>query len=95
LPYYAERPALDVLGLNDTYIAHLPPTLDTGKPGHEKTDPAYVLGRRPAIIPWFAAPYLIEHPAFAPNYQRASFYGPEGYAVELYLRRDIAHTLKP
>src|SRR5205085_5794736 len=43
-PYYADRPTLDMLGLNDAHIAHLP-----GRFG-VKHDTAYVLARRPDLI---------------------------------------------
>lgn len=45
--YYADRPVLDTLGLNDLHIAHLPKRqrgIDV------KMDPAYVLERRPKLI---------------------------------------------
>jgi hypothetical protein len=92
LPYYAERPTVDMLGLNDAYIAHLPPTPGgSGVAGHEKIAPAYVLGRRPAIIPYYATrPYLTERPEFAANYQLHEFFGPEGGGIKLFVRNDVA-----
>jgi arabinofuranosyltransferase len=50
MAYYADRPVIDMLGLNDRHIAHLPLPIGAGKPGHEKWDGAYVLDRRPEII---------------------------------------------
>lgn len=48
IPYFSQRRAIDMLGLNDTHIAHLEvPTLGRGLPGHEKFDPAYVLAQSP------------------------------------------------
>lgn len=89
-PYYADRPTIDILGLNDLYIAHLPSsTLGSGLAGHEKTDAGYVLGRRPEIIPWNASPYLSHHPLFEANYQREMFNGPEGRGISLFVRRDV------
>src|SRR5262245_33791620 len=52
MPFYAERPVLDTLGLNDVHIAHLDvPTIGQGEAGAEKTDNDYILSRRPAYIP--------------------------------------------
>jgi hypothetical protein len=45
--YFSDRPFLDLLGLNDEHIAHMPKT--TG--GIDvKMDPVYTLARRPALI---------------------------------------------
>ena len=43
-PYLAERTNIDMLGLNDTHIAHLPGRYN------EKFDVDYVLGRRPDLV---------------------------------------------
>jgi hypothetical protein len=43
-PYFAERTNIDMLGLNDTHIAHLPGRYN------EKIDVSYVLGRRPDLV---------------------------------------------
>jgi hypothetical protein len=40
LAYYSERRTVDILGLNDEHIAHLP----------DKTDPAYVLAQHPKVV---------------------------------------------
>lgn len=51
IPYYSERRAIDMLGLNDEWIAHSrQETMGTKKAGHEKGDGAYVLRRRPELI---------------------------------------------
>lgn len=50
VPYVSGLPTLDMLGLNDVHIAHLPVTLGRGTPGHEKSDPRYVLSRRPGVV---------------------------------------------
>ena len=50
IPYYADRVTIDMLGLTDRHIAHLPIPLGTGIPGHEKYDTAYVLARRPDYL---------------------------------------------
>jgi len=49
IPYFSGLYTIDMLGLNDTHIAHM----DTDYfriPGHSKFDPEYVLGRRPDFI---------------------------------------------
>lgn len=97
LPYYAERPTIDMLGLNDAYIAHTPAQPSgAGVAGHEKIAPAYVLGRRPAIIPYYAArPYLTERPEFAANYRLEEFFGPEGGGIKLFVRNDVVLRQTP
>ncbi len=51
VPYYAERKAIDMLGLNDAHIAHgRTESMGSRKAGHEKGDGAYVLSRRPEMI---------------------------------------------
>jgi len=91
LAYYAERPVLDVLGLNDLHIAHLDvATMGEGVAGSEKFDREYVLARRPAIIPFNSAGGLIGWAPFEAAYQRTVVRGPEGHALVLYLRRDTA-----
>jgi hypothetical protein len=51
LPYWSELPALDMLGLNDRYLAHHPPEdFGQGGLGHELGDADYVLRRKPDIV---------------------------------------------
>ncbi|MFT3924635.1 MAG: hypothetical protein QM778_18995 [Myxococcales bacterium] len=51
LPYYAKIPALDMLGLNDRFLAHHPPpTFGTGWVGHELGNGDYVMSRLPDLI---------------------------------------------
>jgi arabinofuranosyltransferase len=50
-PYYSGVRIIDLVGLNDTHIAHTDvPDFGKGEPGHEKYDSAYVLQRRPELI---------------------------------------------
>jgi hypothetical protein len=50
IPYYAGLPTIDMWGLTDHHIARAPaPTMGEGLAGHEKSDPAYVFGRQPAL----------------------------------------------
>jgi arabinofuranosyltransferase len=51
LPFYSNRPYLDVLGLTDEHIAHVyVPDIGLGRAGHEKEDADYVLSRKPQYI---------------------------------------------
>ncbi|MFZ1728688.1 MAG: hypothetical protein WAV84_01050 [Bacteroidota bacterium] len=51
IPYWSELPVIDMLGLNDRYIArHLPSTFGRGWVGHDAGDGDYVLSLRPDII---------------------------------------------
>ena len=48
--FFAENRILDMMGLTDRHIAHLDIRTGAHAAAHEKTDYAYVLGRRPEII---------------------------------------------
>lgn len=51
IAYFSDRRVIDVYGLNDLHIGHLPVAdMGEGKAGHEKSDPAYVLDRKPDYI---------------------------------------------
>jgi hypothetical protein len=51
LPYFSGLPAIDMLGLNDRYIAtHPPPDFGSGILGHELGDGNYVWQRQPDLI---------------------------------------------
>jgi hypothetical protein len=51
LPYYADRPIVDMMGLTDRRIGRLEmASMGRGPAGHEKGDGAYVLARRPDLI---------------------------------------------
>jgi len=51
VPYYSERPSLDMLGLTDTTIAHTDISYREGLTGHEKYNIDYALDvRRPQLI---------------------------------------------
>ncbi|HYO50721.1 MAG TPA: hypothetical protein VEW94_12795 [Chloroflexia bacterium] len=51
MAYYSDRRVIDMLGLNDLHIGHLEvETIGEAVAGHEKRDPAYVLGRKPDYI---------------------------------------------
>jgi hypothetical protein len=51
LPYFSDLPVVDMLGLNDVAIAHLPcPALGVGERGHERSFPVEILARKPKYI---------------------------------------------
>ena len=51
VPYYTRRPTIDMYGLADEHIAHLPPLKQGFRTvAHEKYAPGYVLDRRPDYI---------------------------------------------
>jgi arabinofuranosyltransferase len=49
IPYYSNLRTIDIFGLNDVHIAHLPVS-GAFRLGHNKTDTEYVLGRKPDCI---------------------------------------------
>ncbi|MDQ5823616.1 MAG: hypothetical protein M3441_05300 [Chloroflexota bacterium] len=51
IAYYSQRPTVDMFGLNDLHIGHLQvANMGEAVPGHEKSDPAYVLARQPSYV---------------------------------------------
>ena len=56
IPFYFGLPVVDMLGLNDEYIAHLPARFFEA--GHNKYDPDYVLSRRPDLLADWIDPRL-------------------------------------
>jgi hypothetical protein len=51
VPYYSRRRTIDMYGLTDEHIAHLPPlTRGYRNVAHEKYAPHYVLDRRPDLL---------------------------------------------
>lgn len=51
LPFHSKLPALDMLGLNDRYLAEHPPEdLGRGRIGHELGDGAYFMRRAPDLV---------------------------------------------
>jgi hypothetical protein len=85
LPFYAELPTLDMLGLNDRYIAtHKPANFGLGHIAHELGDARYTLSRKPDIVA-FATPFggpqakfpsgfdLLRDPEFARAYRLIGF----------------------
>jgi hypothetical protein len=102
LPYVTGFPSLDMLGLNDAYIAHHPPSdFGYGSMGHELGDGAYVFQRRPDLISFnnaggsaqpvfLSGRQLLSIPAFHREYQWVRFRGVEGNQAiaEIWIRRE-------
>lgn len=56
IPYYSGLFTIDMLGLTDSHIAHSPGRTDYFTPGHNKTDTAYVLSRKPTYVMVYRIP---------------------------------------
>jgi hypothetical protein len=64
VPYFSGLPSLDMLGLNDKWLAqNRPPTFGQGWLAHELGDGGYVLGRKPDLV-LFCSPRGKEKPCF-------------------------------
>lgn len=89
--YFAERPAIDMLGKTDRHVARTRP-----KPwrqvAHQKSDPLYVLGRRPDFI---EMPYSIDQVANDTSFLRQESRGRWGYAAELALEPRFQEAYTP
>jgi hypothetical protein len=86
IPCYTSRPAVDFLGRSDSYIAHLPASLDGGPswygmssvPGHNKYDLAYSIGRRlPTYVEGFVWGSQDLTYVFEAEYVEVSLPGPD------------------
>lgn len=87
LPYWSKLPSLDMLGLNDRWLAmNPPPDAGHGHFAHEFGNGAYVYSRRPDLVlfcnPWgsdrgcFRADReLLAQPGFRREYRRVTFEG--------------------
>jgi arabinofuranosyltransferase len=87
LPYFSELPSIDMLGLNDRYIAmHPPENLGKGLLAHEFGDGKYVLSRKPDLA-LFCLPsgndracfrsawQMLQEPSFHRDYRLVTFEG--------------------
>ncbi len=102
LPYFSQLPSLDLLGLNDRYIAtHPPPLMSTVSTGHELGDGAYVWSRKPDILAMCGAAgasapcflggkQLFALPHFQETYQLMRYHsvGSKDLRGDLWLRRE-------
>lgn len=101
LSYFSGLPSLDLLGLNDRYIATHPPPGLTLSTGHELGDGAYTWQRKPDILAlcgagggrnacFLGGRQLLAHPQFAAHYQliryRTRIYREQ--SGELWIRRE-------
>jgi arabinofuranosyltransferase len=94
LPYFSGLPSLDMIGLNDRYIARHPPAdFGRGGIGHELGDGAYVLDRRPDLVvfcgpdgrlePCFLSGRMMQQdPRFWREYIPVRFEGTDPYRVD-------------
>jgi hypothetical protein len=77
IPYFAHRPAVDMLGKNDAYIAHGPSAVSlTGyqdfRPGHMKHDFAHSIGRRqPDVVMQLRRRTALAQPYLEGRYESA------------------------
>jgi arabinofuranosyltransferase len=97
LPYFSNLPSLDLLGLNDRYLARKgSDQLGRGRIGHELGDAQYVLERRPDLMilhavegsPRLTGPTgsgLREDRRFRQWYQLVRFRGTEPHRVSSYV----------
>jgi hypothetical protein len=104
LPYFSRLPAIDMLGLNDFYIARHPPAeMGHGPIGHELGDGSYVLSRKPDLIVFCGTGLLFgvaipcsrsdSEIAGSPNFKkdyRLLFYRAEPYEMAIWTR--IEHS---
>jgi arabinofuranosyltransferase len=102
LVYFAHLPALDMLGLNDWYLAHNPPkTFGIGRLGHELGSGKYVLSRKPDLIVyifptgsygsiWLSGREMLEDPQFTRDYRFVEFEteGSSGLSCQVWVRRE-------
>ena len=63
IPYYSELRCVDILGINNVTIAHTPARDTTRRyTGHEKSNPDYVLERKPRMIQLFPLLFFTSNP---------------------------------
>ncbi len=102
LPYFAQLPVIDMLGLTDAHIARVNPDRRQWI-GHEKGDGVYVLSRRPHIIilggpegsatPWHfpGDRQIAASPEFQRDYALCRVPMPD-FEFLYYARRDVDRT---
>jgi arabinofuranosyltransferase len=92
IAYYSDRTVVDMLGLTDPHIAHLEvEDMGSSVAGHEKRDPAYVLGREPGYILATWEEYFSALPgAIASRYDYETVRSPTGTPVKWLHRKDLA-----
>jgi hypothetical protein len=103
VPYFSGLPSLDMLGLNDAYLAHHPPASfgQTTSIGHELGDGSYVLSQKPDLVlfclpgggakPCFRSGRdMVQLDEFGRHYQLVGFEGeqPHRFRSQIWVRRD-------
>jgi hypothetical protein len=102
LPYFSELPAIDMLGINDYYLAHhRPANFGNGWLGHELGDGRYVIARKPDLVlfvlfeggsrPFFSSDRdMVAHPDFYRCYRRVTFEGDDPFVFrsQLWVRAE-------
>lgn len=104
VPYWFELPALDMLGLNDHYLARHPPAnAGQGDLAHELGEVNYVIERRPDIICFYIGFHaagdrvylsMTDNPEFLDAYRevRVQVDGPKPYNAVLWFRVESTKT---
>ncbi|AKU90160.1 hypothetical protein [Vulgatibacter incomptus] len=102
LPYFSGLPSLDMLGLNDGFLArNRPPDFGKGAIGHELGNGAYVLGRNPDLVvfcspggshlPCFrSGKEMLRNPRFRREWSLVIFEGrsPSRFTSRIFVRRE-------
>jgi hypothetical protein len=102
LPYFSGLPSIDMLGINDRYLAtHPPADFGQGLAGHDLGDGDYVLGRNPDLVlftgpqgglqPRFrSAREMWRDPRFVPTFEPVLFEGsePRSFRSLIWVRRE-------
>lgn len=95
IPYWSDLPALDMLGLNDSYLPrHPPPDFGQGPLAHELGDGNYFMSQKPDLIIFHvglpkllfrAGLELANNEVFLSSYQFISFTGVQPYEYKSYM----------
>ena len=102
VPYWSELPAIDMLGLNDRWLAHHPPPgFGSGRMGHELGNGRYVLSRAPDMVLlcvptgsdtgcFLSGKQLVAEPTFRSRYALVTYEGDEPRRVQsrIWTRRE-------
>ena len=81
IPFYCDRPTVDLLGLVDRHIATNGKVFTAAPPGHQKYDTDYVLEKRPSYI-FFLSSGMPEEPLFKTVEDRRRWLDAKGHALE-------------
>lgn len=101
VPYYSKLPTIDMLGLNDRYIAsHPPQSIGSGKLMHEFGDGNYVLSRKPDLVifneptggrkpHYLSGKQMVHHPDWDLLYTLVNFEGADPFLCrsQIWVRR--------